>query len=89
MSYQVKLTKKAEEELSKLEKEVQIRIVSKLKNVCLNPLHFCERLVGYDFYKLIVGDYRIILDLIRKDQLLVIHKIGHRRDIYKTNLESA
>jgi len=29
------------------------------------------------------GDYRIIYEIIRKEKAIVIHSIGHRREIYQ------
>jgi len=34
-------------------------------------------------FKLREGDYRIIYQPLRKERLLIVHEIGHRRDIYK------
>ncbi|WP_245911981.1 type II toxin-antitoxin system RelE family toxin [Brunnivagina elsteri] len=34
------------------------------------------------FFKLRVGDYRVIYTFNTEIQLMTIHKIGHRRDIY-------
>lgn len=30
-----------------------------------------------------VGDYRIIYELVRPKELIVVHAIGHRRDVYR------
>ncbi|MBI4463268.1 MAG: type II toxin-antitoxin system RelE/ParE family toxin [Acidobacteria bacterium] len=29
------------------------------------------------------GDYRILYEPLRKERLIVVHAIGHRREIYK------
>jgi len=34
-------------------------------------------------YRIRIGDYRVIYDLIHEDYLIVVEAIGHRRDIYK------
>lgn len=34
-------------------------------------------------FKLREGDYRIIYEPLRKERLIVVHEIGHRREIYK------
>jgi mRNA interferase RelE/StbE len=34
-------------------------------------------------YKLRVGDYRVVYELIHGEQLIIIHAIGHRREIYR------
>ncbi|MGB9870254.1 MAG: type II toxin-antitoxin system RelE family toxin [Anaerolineae bacterium] len=35
------------------------------------------------FYKLRVGDYRIIYEVLDQERVIIIHAIGHRRDIYR------
>ena len=35
-------------------------------------------------YKLREGDYRIAYQVLRSENTIVIHLIGHRRDVYKT-----
>jgi len=38
-------------------------------------------LVG--LYKFRVGDYRVFYELLRTERILLIHAIGHRRDVYR------
>jgi mRNA interferase RelE/StbE len=35
------------------------------------------------FYKLRVGDYRVLYQVLHGDRLIVVHVIGHRREIYR------
>jgi mRNA interferase RelE/StbE len=37
---------------------------------------------GTPYYRLRVGDYRVIIDWQKDDSLLFVRKIGHRRNIY-------
>ena len=34
-------------------------------------------------FKLRVGDYRVIYELIHSEQMIIVHVIGHRREIYR------
>ena len=34
-------------------------------------------------FKFREGDYRIIYEPLRKERLIVVHEIGHRREIYR------
>mgnify|MGYP003486408301 FL=1 len=84
--YSVIIQPKAIDELSKIEKRMAKRITSKLiwlsEHVeALNLLHLHGNLA--DFYKLQVGDYRIIYKIDHTNKVITVHKIGHRRDIYK------
>jgi mRNA interferase RelE/StbE len=35
------------------------------------------------FFKLRVGDYRVIYRVIKSENLIVIHRIGLRREVYR------
>lgn len=86
MSYTVKWRPKVLDELEKLPKVVSKRIVRKLSLIQEDPHHFLERLLGDPGYKLRVGDYRIIIDIIENEKLLAVRVVGHRRNVYKRNL---
>ena len=44
-----------------------------------------EALIGElsGLYKLCVGDYRIIYEVLWDEKTIIIHAIGHRREIYR------
>ncbi|WP_414624163.1 type II toxin-antitoxin system RelE family toxin [Calothrix sp. CCY 0018] len=35
-----------------------------------------------DFYKLRVGDYRVLYRFSNEPNIIIIHQVGHRREIY-------
>ena len=86
MAYTIKWRPKALEELRKLPREEIVRILHRLKFATENPHHFLERLVGDDGYKLRVGDYRVIIDIVEEEKVLAIRVLGHRSTIYKRHL---
>ncbi len=81
--YQVIFTPKAEKHLSKLPKDVQVRIISALKRIRIRPEIHLTKLVGDNSYKFRVGDYRLFIDIIQNKLILLIVKVGHRRNVYK------
>jgi len=81
--YEVIISEKAKKQLLKLEKNIQERIVSALERIRIRPESYVKKLVGDPGYRLRVGDYRVIID-IQKDKLIIlVIKIGHRKNIYK------
>jgi len=86
MSYSVKWQRKVLEDLEKLPMVVSKRIVRKVNSITEQPEHFLEKLVGDPGYKLRVGDYRIIIDVVTSEKVLAIRVIGHRRNVYERNL---
>ena len=84
--YQVIILPKAFEDLSKIDKTVAERITDKLTWLSENidnitPLPLKGDLSG--LYKLKVGDWRIIYDIDHKEKVITVHKIGHRKEIYR------
>lgn len=81
--YQVIFTPKAEKQLSKLPKDVQIRIINALKRIRIRPELHLTKLIGDPAYKFRVGDYRIFIDVIQDKLILLVVKVGHRKNVYK------
>ncbi len=84
--YQVRILDAAIRDLKRLDKPVARRIVQRIDWLAE---HFDslphQRLAGdlSDFYKLRVGAYRVFYQVIEDESLILIHQIGHRREIYR------
>jgi mRNA interferase RelE/StbE len=64
------------------EPDVRERIVNKLDDITDFPGHYLKRLSSSPYYRLRVGDYRVIIDWRKDDGELFVRDIGHRRNIY-------
>jgi len=80
--YKIEFTQKAEKQFFKLSREVQIQISNVLDRIVVRPEQFIERLAGLPYYKLRVGSYRLIIDLKKERLIVLILKVGHRKNIY-------
>ena len=80
--YEVKFSDSALKQFQKLEKSLQERIVKVLERIRIRPEVYLIKLVGEDSYRLRVGDYRIILDIKEKELLILVIRIGHRKNVY-------
>ena len=78
------ITKKADKQLSKLPKRIQLRVLTSLTILKQDPLSGI-RLSGdlSGSYKKRLGDYRIVYDFHHKESVIVILKIEHRQGVYK------
>ena len=84
--YRVRLLDTASKQLAVLDKPVAQRIVERVHWLAENLANATlEALTGeFDgLFKLRVGDYRVVYELIHDEQLIMIHAIGHRREIYR------
>lgn len=82
MTYQVIFSDLAFKQLRKLDREIGQRIISSLDRIRLRLNAYIKKLVGDDGYKLRVGNYRVILDLDREKLIILVLRIGHRRNVY-------
>lgn len=86
--YQFQFSKNAEDAFSKMHRVLQCRILKKLLfwEKSGDPLCFSKKLMAREnTYRFRVGDYRILVvpKSTRIFIVLVIVKIGHRRDVYE------
>ena len=80
--YELIFTAKAEKQLRKFPKEVQIRILQALKRIRIRPESYLTKLVGDSSYKFRVGDYRLFIDILCNRLVLLVLKVGYRRNVY-------
>ena len=83
MVWAVIYSPKADEDLAGIDKSVKENIVSKVRQTKENPHHFFERMVKLPYYKLRVGDWRVIADLQEKIKIIAVLHIGHRKKVYQ------
>jgi Cytotoxic translational repressor of toxin-antitoxin stability system len=82
--YEIIFSLKAKKQFLKLEKTVQERVIYALERIRIRPESFVTKLVGDPGYKLRVGDYRIIMDIDKNNLIILIIKVGHRKNIYSS-----
>jgi mRNA interferase RelE/StbE len=84
-TYQVVLSKTAEKELERLPAQVISKIIPVLESLENNPRPSgCKKLKGFkDFWRVRIGNYRIIYAINDVILLVDIREIGGRKDIYK------
>jgi mRNA interferase RelE/StbE len=83
MAYTVELAPAAERELNALIKTARDRIIHHLLDLQVEPRPPGVKKLDADTYRLRVGDYRILYEI--QDQVLIVLvlKVGHRRDVYR------
>ncbi|MCU4743349.1 type II toxin-antitoxin system RelE/ParE family toxin [Natronoglomus mannanivorans] len=82
----VEITAKADEHLEGLDPESRERILKKLTEAQDWTDHRLERLSGWPYYKLRAGDYRAIITWDKKNDVLIVEAVGHRRNVYDRHL---
>jgi mRNA interferase RelE/StbE len=86
MSYLIEFLPAALEDLQRLDRTVQTRILAKInwleENFDQIPLQPLTSQFANSF-KLRVGDYRVLYEFDEASKVITIIQVGHRRDIYK------
>lgn len=72
--------------MERLDKAIATRVVRRMRWLAENldsikPEPLKGRLRG--LYKVREGDYRIAYEILQGERVIIVHLIGHRRDIYK------
>lgn len=83
MTYQVRVLGPAEKFLAKLDKNIKGRIMNKFRELENNPklgISLTANLAG--LWKLRIGDYRAIYQIKNEELIILVLKIGHRKNIY-------
>ncbi|MBN2400009.1 MAG: type II toxin-antitoxin system RelE/ParE family toxin [Candidatus Aminicenantes bacterium] len=88
MAWQIEFDSEAADDLGKLDRDIQRRIIRYLRDRIAtenDPRRFGaplrRELSGLWKYR--VGDYRLICRIERKKLIVYVIRIGHRREIYK------
>ena len=88
MSYRVDFRPSALRELERLPQNAQKRIQVKINNLAANPLasgvkKLQDSPLGTNLFRIKAGDYRIVYQIHQNALIVLIVKIGNRRDVYK------
>ena len=85
MKYRIDFKSSAAKALRKISKSDQKRIADKIDGLSENlPDPATTKMKGDNpFHRIRVGDYRIIYEIHEDILLIVILKIGHRKDVYR------
>ena len=85
MTYSILLAPAAERQLKALADATQKRIITRLKALQHNPRpQGVKKLAGEDdLYRIREGNYRIIYTIQDKELIVLVVKIGDRKDVYR------
>src|SRR5262245_50272657 len=84
-TYRVEISRPAYKQLDGLPPKLARRIAKKINSLETNPRpHGVEKLEGeVDLYRVRVGDYRVIYSIEDERLLVLVIRIGDRKDVYR------
>lgn len=82
--YSLIIEQKARKTLKKLQPLIRSKINQSIYGLKSNPRPFgYKKLKNSDYYRIRIGDYRVIYSIKELDITIFIIYIGHRKDIYR------
>jgi mRNA interferase RelE/StbE len=82
--YKIEIKKSAVKEIKNLPSPYLIRIVDKISLLSNNPRpEGCTKLFSEEKYRLRIGKYRILYEIIDDLKSVIISKVTHRKDVYR------
>lgn len=85
MTYKVIVKPSAAKVIRKLERNIQRRIVQLLERLAEHPRpEGVVKMAGDDnLWRLRIGDYRMIYEIHDGQLIVLVLRVGHRRDVYR------
>lgn len=86
--HQIEFKKSVEKDLKKIEKRDRNKIFSKIETLAVNPYkQDIKKLINVEsYFRIRCGDYRIVFQILDSEEIVIIHHIRHRKDVYRNLL---
>ena len=83
-SYSIEIKRSAARELAELPKQDRLRVIARIEQLAHDPRPSgSEKLSGQERYRGRQGDYRILYEIHDHVLLVMVVRIGHRREVYR------
>ena len=82
MVYTIIWSEPAARQLGKLDRSVAKRILDGVQRLESDPHRSLRRLVGVPYYRLRIGDFRVIVEGVQNRLVVLVLSVGHRSKIY-------
>lgn len=83
-SYRLLIKPSAAKELGNVPTKDRRRLVTRIQRLSTEPRPAaCEKLSGHDLYRVRQGTYRVLYAVNDQEQIILVIKIGHRREVYR------
>ena len=83
-SYELVFRRSVAKDLRRFPREDVRRILQRIRSLAVDPgPPGCEKLSGLERYRVRQGVYRIVYEIEDARLIVLVVKIGHRRDVYR------
>jgi len=82
-NYSIEIKKSAAKEIAKLPKDMLLRILEKIRLLENEPRPSgCKKLSADEKYRIRVGSYRVLYEIVDDKLIVYVVKVSHRKDVY-------
>jgi len=82
--YRLRLKKSAAKEIENLPKKDCARVVGAIQKLLDDPYgQNIQKLSGQEKYRIRVGNYRVLYEIINDELVVMVVKVAHRKDVYR------
>ena len=82
--YRLRLKKSAAKEIENLPKKDCARVVGAIQKLLDDPYgQNSQKLSAQEKYRIRVGNYRVLFEIINDELVVMVVKVGHRKDVYR------
>ena len=83
--FRIEIKKSVFKILKKIPREDQIKITQSIHQLAVNPRHqHSIKLASSPYFRIRCGGYRIIYEILDDKLIVIILKVGHRREVYRS-----
>jgi mRNA interferase RelE/StbE len=84
--YKVEIKKSAVKEIEHLPRKDMKAVLGRIESLSENPRPYdCKKLSGQEKYRIRCGSYRILYSIEDDILIVLVVKVGNRKDVYRSN----
>lgn len=85
MAYEIHFAPSAAKQFRKLRRDIRPRVEAKIDSLAANPRpRGVEKLAGAEnLYRVRAGDFRVVYEIHDKRLIVLVVRVGDRRDVYR------
>ena len=81
MKYKIQIKKSVKKDISSFDKSTMRRLIKAIQKLESKPYENAKKLFGENLYRIRVGHYRIVYEIVKKEARIEIYKISHRKNV--------
>jgi mRNA interferase RelE/StbE len=82
--YSIRFGESFQKDIKKIPQKDRKKLLARIDKLAIEPRPYgYEKLSGMEYYRVRQGNYRIIYSIQDTELIVLILKVGHRKDIYR------